>query len=113
MTSREQFENWWYGTDANDVLQSRTSAWEAWQARGELDAKRIAELEAVIVMQRETIHTLNSCIGGEGSLTTDNLVTIGRLESKLAIAIEALEWINKSESGVAELAEALTKIKGE
>ena len=46
--------------------------------RGELDAKRIAELEA-----------------------------------KLAIAIKALEWINKSESGVAELTEALTKIKGE
>jgi prefoldin subunit 5 len=27
--------------------------------------QQVAELEAVIVMQRETIQTLNSCIGGE------------------------------------------------
>ncbi len=87
MTSREQFDEW-----LNDGVYAeiehhykdhhKNFGLMAWQARGELDAKRIAELEAVIVMQRETIQTLNSCIGGEGSLTTDNLVTIGRLEAR-------------------------------
>jgi len=119
MTNIEQFEEFWQSHRLYPDWS--TTVWKAWEERGKVDAKRITELEAVIVMQRETIQTLNSCIGGEGSLTTDNLVTIGRLETKLAIAIDALDMLSKLGNGDRvgnsignDIAvEALTKIKGE
>jgi hypothetical protein len=44
----EQFEAWWLTKFSAEFLDSDNchSAWTGWQARGELDAVRIAELEA-------------------------------------------------------------------
>ena len=43
----EQFEAWWLTKFSAEFLDSDNcwSAWTGWQARGELDAKKIKELE--------------------------------------------------------------------
>ena len=58
MTNKEQFEAW-FNAEFNVDYWPTEAMYMAWQARGELDAKHIAELEGVIAMQRETIQTLN------------------------------------------------------
>ena len=45
--------------------------------------ERIKELEEILKEQRESIVALNTALGGEGSLTTDNLVRVGRLEQRI------------------------------
>ena len=42
-----------------------------------------ASADSRIAEQLETIKALNDCIGGKGSLTTDNLVLVGRLEHQI------------------------------
>lgn len=42
-----------------------------------------AKLREIIAEQLLTITALNSCIGGEDSLTTDNLTTVSRLENEI------------------------------
>jgi len=113
MTNKEQFEAWFkanstqiikdygFGTLSEDVMFS------AWQARGKLDAKRIAELEERHKRDSEEYHLMHV------ALTSAN--------SKLAIAIEALDMLSKLGNGDRvgnsignDIAvEALTKIKGE
>ena len=58
------------------MISSETLA----QTEGDYEA-HINSLCSIIYEQRETIVSLNSCIGGEGSTTTDNLVRVSRLES--------------------------------
>ena len=50
--------------------------------QAELQAKVDRQAET-IAEQLQTIVALNDCIGGEGSLTTDNLVLVGRLETEI------------------------------
>lgn len=45
---------------------------------------RIRELEATVEEQLRTIVALNSCIGGAGSNTTENLTRVDELEAELA-----------------------------
>lgn len=44
--------------------------------------------------QQRTIGSLNACIGGPGSLTTDNLTLVGRLEAR----VQELEWKSQPSS---------------
>lgn len=100
MTSREEFDEWlndgvyadYYPTEAMYI---------AWQARGELDAKRIAELEERHKRDSEEYHLMHV------ALTSAN--------SKLAIAIEALDNCLGGDDYYNRplITEALTKIKGE
>jgi hypothetical protein len=48
MTDHEEFEKWWLTKFSAEFLDSDNcwSAWTGWQARGELDAVKIKELEA-------------------------------------------------------------------
>ena len=60
-----------------------------------------ARQDKIIEEQRQSIVALNACIGGEGSLTTDNMVRVARLsaerdalsESKRAL-VDALEKLS-------------------
>lgn len=56
MTSREQFEAWFNAEFNADYLTGaeKAIAKSAWQARGEIDAKRIAELEADLAIEALT-----------------------------------------------------------
>ena len=45
-----------------------------------IEAKQSETVESQLL----TIKALNNALGGEGSLTTDNLVTLGRLEATIA-----------------------------
>jgi hypothetical protein len=60
----EQFEAWWLTKFSAEFLDSDNchSAWTGWKARGELDAKRIAELEAKLHI---AIEALENCLGGD------------------------------------------------
>lgn len=128
MTSREQFEVWAkskyelnefgqiiyelnefgqiiIGGDPEDVWDTSyqdcfDEMFDSWQARGELDAKRIAELET----QVEGLINTN-----KSTMRLWNQDTV-----KLAIAIEALEKYGAMELmtiGDGEAMKALTKIK--
>ena len=57
------FQNWWDGY-FHEINGQKETAQAAWQARGALEAVKIAGLEGIIAMQKETIQTLNLCIGG-------------------------------------------------
>lgn len=51
---------------------------------GMSDAKRLVEkYESLIEEQKRTIESLNSCLGGEGSTTTENLVGFSRFENNI------------------------------
>ena len=52
MTSREEFEAWFNGAEFNAEYYP-TEMYLAWQARGEVDDKRIAELEALAEQPKE------------------------------------------------------------
>ena len=106
MTNKEQFEAWYknnstqiikdygFGTFSEDVM------FEAWQARGELDAVRIAELEAKITELHEMLR--------------QSFISEEQTDAKLAIAVEALVEIRDELSDICmaeELADiALNKI---
>ena len=53
----EQFEAWWLTKFSKEFLDSDNcwSAWTGWQARGELDAGKIKELEAKLDKAKETL----------------------------------------------------------
>ncbi len=92
MTNKEQFEAYWarlndvkcYGEECHTRI-----AETAWQARGELDAKRIAELEAKLAIAIEALEKVIST--GLDSYTYNRMMS------------ESNHYLN----------EALTKIKGE
>ena len=57
---------------------------------GMSDAKRLVEkYEAIIEEQKLTIESLNSCIGGEGSTTTENLVGFSKFENSIRAPLQA------------------------
>ena len=61
----EQFEAWWLTKFSAEFLDSDNchSAWTGWQARGELDAVRIAELEALAEQPtQDTEHKCEGCV---------------------------------------------------
>ena len=50
MTDREEFEKFW---ESHRLYPDwNTTVWKAWQARGELDAVKIKELEAKLAIQQ-------------------------------------------------------------
>ena len=53
----EQFEAWWLTKFSAEFLDSDNcwSAWTGWQARGELDAVKIKELEAKLDKAKEAL----------------------------------------------------------
>jgi hypothetical protein len=54
MTNREEFDVWWGGNSISiNNEYEKDTAFEAWEARGKLDAKRIAELEALAEQPKE------------------------------------------------------------
>ena len=55
MTDHEEFEKWWLTKFSAEFLDSDNcwSAWTGWQARGELEAVRIKELEAKLDKAKE------------------------------------------------------------
>ena len=64
MTDREEFEKWAKHHDVNTMRMTISNAymsngaylaWASWQARGELDAVRIKELEAKLDKAREAL----------------------------------------------------------
>lgn len=69
--------------------------------RGVQAAAELRRLHETVAQQRRTIESLNGAIGGDGSLTTDNLVTVSRLENRIA----ALEQAGR------QVVEALTNIE--
>ncbi len=66
MTNKEQFEAYWarlndvkcYGEECHTRI-----AETAWQARGELDAKRITELEAKLTIAIDAFEAIKECSG--------------------------------------------------
>ena len=58
----EQFEAWWLTKFSAEFLDSDNchSAWTGWKARGELDAKRIAELEAELHIAIEALEVYSA-----------------------------------------------------
>lgn len=63
--------------------------------RGVQAAAELRRLHETVAQQRRTIESLNDAIGGDGSLTTDNLVTVSRLEDR----IDALEQAGRMALG--------------
>jgi multidrug resistance efflux pump len=57
--------------------------------------EKLRRLGATVEQQRHTIEFLNAAIGGDGSLTTDNLVTVSRLENRIA-TLEKLLKVEQS-----------------
>ena len=53
----EQFEAWWLTKFSAEFLDSDNcwSAWTGWQARGELDAGKIKELEGALKLRDSTV----------------------------------------------------------
>jgi hypothetical protein len=112
MTNREEFEKWWKETKGTDIpytgLASFTEdvMFSAWQARGELDAKRIAELEAELAEWKE--------VGlGHDENARQAIKQRTASEAKLAIAIKALEVYSANKKVGLFATLALTKIRGE
>ncbi len=61
MTSREEFDAW---ADKKGLYASdRWIYFEGWQARGELDAKRITELEAKLAIAIDAFEAIKECSG--------------------------------------------------
>ena len=99
----EQFEAW---ADRKGLYASdRWIYFDGWQARGEVDAKRIAELEAELAESNSTVA----------------MKAYRHTKAKLAIAVEALDKLSKlgngyhvgNSTGNCIAFDALTKIKGE
>ena len=104
----EQFEAWWLTKFSAEFLDSDNchSAWTGWQARGELDAKRIAELEAELAEWKE--------VGlGHDENARQAIKQRTASEAKLAIAIKALEVYSANKKVGLFATLALTKIRGE
>lgn len=79
--------------------------------------KACESYRARIAEQLETIKALNDCIGGKGSLTTDNLVLVGRLEHRIAeLERERDEAVNALRLRMMQLADLKAQVgeaKGE
>ena len=97
MTDREEFEKWVKeGKDfylrrnnfSEYITHTTRVQWVAWQARGELDAVRIKELEAEVKKwQTNSVDLEYKCL--------DKDLLIDELTAKLDKAKEALKWIDK------------------
>ena len=85
MTDHEEFEKWWLTKFSAEFLDSDNcwSAWTGWQARGELDAVKIKELEV-------ENHALGLIIDNEDKELADK---VAELTAKLDKAREALNVI--------------------
>lgn len=64
-------------------VEGLESAARFWQDKAGQANDRLAESQARIAEQLITIQALNTIIGGEGSLTTDNIIQVGRLETRI------------------------------
>ena len=94
MTNKEQFEAWWLTKFSAEFLDSDNchSAWTGWQARGELDAKRIAELEADVKKWQE--------IAGKYAVYEEQAdIKIEALEARNKELVDALEGVTDSLGG--------------
>ena len=67
--------------------------------------RQLAQANAVIAEQKNSIAGLNSCIGGEDSCTTDNLIRVTRLENIIAEQKETIDsqWGMLQRGGYDEL----------
>ena len=101
------FQEWWELRKARsqgmyDATSLSLDAYLAGQASAEQSIENFSlaceSYRTRITEQLETIKALNDCIGGKGSLTTDNLVLVGRLEHQIAeLERERDVWKRKAE----------------
>jgi hypothetical protein len=63
MTNKEQFEEFWQSHRLYPDWS--TTVWKAWQARGELDAKYITELEAKLTIAIDALDMLSKLGNGD------------------------------------------------
>ena len=72
----EQFEAWWLTKFSAEFLDSDNcwSAWTGWQARGELDAKKIKELEQPT--QEPVLYIDGGGLDGEERMNKNIVITV-------------------------------------
>ena len=113
MTDREEFKKWYKTTNKGEL-----SRFEIWQARGELDAVRIKELEAKLDKVKRTLFfeqrwhaTIQAC--KEALEQPTNMVTIplDKLED-MQRRLKRKEWQGLSDVELSLLAEEYTGADG-
>ena len=93
MTNKEQFEKWWKIEPPQDAPfddeDNATKYWAeaSWQARGEVDAKRIAELEA---RNKELVEALSITVNNISIATAGHGIKPIDIKKVLTPAWEAL-----------------------
>ena len=69
-------------------------------ALDQLEQKEVelARLKDIVDEQKRTIIALNTCIGGENSTTTDNLIVVTRLQQMVTDLMQTIEILKLSKS---------------
>ena len=77
-------------------------AWDVWQAATEQSQKEIAEKDELLDEQKCAIKGLNMCIGGEDSLTTNNLRACGEYLDNEKCLLEMVRELQAREKVLVE-----------
>ena len=85
------------------------NAWWGWQAATEQSQKEIAEKDELLDEQKCAIKGLNMCIGGEDSLTTNNLRACGEYLDNEKCLLEMVRELQAREKALVEALESAMK----
>lgn len=117
---RDKFEAW-YQTQFSEIVDfslfAPTSAyykdddideaWDVWQAATEQSQKEVAEKDELLDEQKCAIKGLNMCIGGEDSLTTNNLRACGEYLDNEKCLLEMVRELKAREKVLVDALESI------